>query len=215
VKLEAVRLILIRHGEVEANRSYQYLGRRDDPLNDTGVGQAQAIARTLRALPLSLVLTSPLDRTRSTARGLRRSGAPVRDEPRLLELDFGDWEGLSRSELTARSASDQERVLAWEADPNLSPPRGESLVELRERVVALADELARDAAGDTVALVSHMGPIKMLLCTALDLPLTRASRIFLDPATISVVDWGPRPVVRLVNSHSHLGFDHARWLHDS
>lgn len=63
-----------------------------------------------------------------------------------------------------------------------------------------------------MVLVSHMGPIKALLCAALDLPLTRSSRIFLDPATISVIDWGPQPVVRLVNSHAHLGFAQARWM---
>ncbi len=63
-----------------------------------------------------------------------------------------------------------------------------------------------------MVLVSHMGPIKVLLCAALQLPLESAGRIFLDPATISVVDWGPDAVVRLVNSHAHLGFAKARWL---
>jgi len=57
-----------------------------------------------------------------------------------------------------------------------------------------------------------MGPIKTLLCAALQVPLTSASRIFLDPATISVIDWSSAPLVRLVNSHGHLGFGNARWL---
>jgi hypothetical protein len=57
-----------------------------------------------------------------------------------------------------------------------------------------------------------MGAIKTLLLAALNLPLESASRIFLDPATISVIDWGDAPVVRLVNSHGHLGFGNARWL---
>jgi probable phosphoglycerate mutase len=212
VKPVTVRLILIRHGQVEANRSYRYLGRRDDPLDATGREQALAVAGAMRQLPVDLVLTSPSSRARATAEGLARPGVVVRNEARLRELDFGTWEGLSRAEVLARSADDAAFLQAWESDPSVAPPEGESLESLRERVVELADELARTAGGATVALVSHMGPIKVLLCAALDLPLRRTGRIFLDPATISVVDWGPRPVVRLVNSHAHLGFDRARWL---
>ncbi len=63
-----------------------------------------------------------------------------------------------------------------------------------------------------MAVVSHMGPIKALLCAALDVPLTVARRLFLDPGTVSVVDWSTPPVVRLVNSHAHLGWASARWL---
>ena len=61
-------------------------------------------------------------------------------------------------------------------------------------------------------LVSHVGPLKALLCAALDLPMSGMRRLFLDPATVSVVDWGARPVVRLFNSHCHLGWAGARWM---
>ena len=215
MKPDTVRLILIRHGQVEANRSYRYLGRRDDLLDATGRDQARAVARAVGQLPVDLVLRSPSSRARATAEGLARPGLTVRDDARLRELDFGSWEGLSRAEVLARSRDDAALLEAWESDPTIAPPGGESLQSLRERVVELADELARTTAPATVALVSHMGPIKVLLCAALDLPLRRTGRIFLDPATISVVDWGPRPVVRLVNSHAHMGFDRARWLEES
>jgi broad specificity phosphatase PhoE len=62
-----------------------------------------------------------------------------------------------------------------------------------------------------VILVSHVGPIKTLLCAALGLPLTSARRLFLDPATVSVIDWGEAPVVRVFNSQAHPGFADARW----
>jgi broad specificity phosphatase PhoE len=65
-----------------------------------------------------------------------------------------------------------------------------------------------------VALVSHVGPIKALLCAAMGLPLTATRRVFLDPATVSVVDWATTPIVRLVNSHCHLGWAEARWLRE-
>lgn len=208
-----VRLILVRHGEVEANRSYQYLGRRDDELNGNGLAQADALATALSELAFDAVVSSPLKRTRETARRLAAPSArTVLTDDRLIELDFGSWEGRTRSQLIATSPESASEIEAWEADPSRSTPGGESLLDLQRRVVDLVDELAREREGSTVVLVSHMGPIKVLLCAALQLPLESAGRIFLDPATISVVDWGPGAVVRLVNSHAHLGFAGARWL---
>ncbi|MEE4272223.1 MAG: histidine phosphatase family protein [Thermoanaerobaculales bacterium] len=207
------RLVLVRHGEVEANRSYRYLGRRDDVLTDAGRRQAEALAVALSELPVDAVISSPLKRALDTAQTIAGPGGlAVELEVRLLELDFGDWDGRSRAEVVATSEGDRRRVQAWEADPTLPVPGGESLAQLQERVVNLANDLTRARSGSTLVLVSHMGPIKTLLLAALGLPLTAAARIFLDPATVSVVDWSSRPVVRLVNSHAHLGFAGARWL---
>jgi broad specificity phosphatase PhoE len=74
------------------------------------------------------------------------------------------------------------------------------------------DDLARERSGEWIALVSHVGPIKALLCAALGAPLATARRMFLDPGTLSVVDWGERPVVRLFNARAHLGWGAARWM---
>ena len=64
-----------------------------------------------------------------------------------------------------------------------------------------------------IVLVSHVGPIKALLAASLDLPLDRGGRrIFLDPGTVSVVDWGDPPILRLCNSHAHAGWTSARWM---
>jgi len=85
---------------------------------------------------------------------------------------------------------------------------------MQRRVRTFVDELAQSHTGQTLALVSHVGPIKVLLAAALEAPLASSSRIFLDPATISVVDWqtGGTALVRLVNSHAHLGWTEARWM---
>jgi broad specificity phosphatase PhoE len=85
---------------------------------------------------------------------------------------------------------------------------------MQQRVHAFVEQLAEAHAGQGLALVSHVGPIKVLLATALGAPLSAAFRIFLDPATISVVDWLPdgRALVRMVNSHAHMGWTEARWM---
>ena len=198
---------------MDANRRFHYLGRRDDELNTTGLEQARALAVALGEVPFGAVISSPQLRALETARAIAApAGVDIGVDSRLVELDFGTWEGRSRAEVMS-SGEENRRVLAeWEGNPAMATPGGESLVDVQTRVVELADDLSRLWPAETVVLVSHMGPIKVLLCAALGLPLQSAGRIFLDPATVSVVEWGERPLIRLVNSHAHLGFAGARWL---
>lgn len=205
-----LRLLLIRHGEVLSNRELRYVGSRDEPLADSGIQQAERLAAALSALPVQAIYSSPLSRARETGRRIAEArDVPLRLEPRLREQSFGEWEGLSRAEVMA---SDAERLLRWEADLGTSPPGGDSLESVQTRMLEFVGDLARDHPGEWVALVSHVGPIKALLCAALGAPLATARRMFLDPGTLSVIDWGDRPVVRLFNAHGHLGWESARWM---
>ena len=209
----ALRLFLVRHGESPSNRDMRYLGGRDEPLTATGVRQAECLAAALSDLPLAAVYSSPLQRAEQT--GLRiaeRLRVPLLAEPRLLEQRFGEWEGLTRAEVLERGGADRDRLLRWEHDPDSAPPGGDSLAAVETRVRALLVELAATHPGAWVALVSHVGPIKALLCAALAVPLTAARRMFLDPGTLSVIDWGESPVIRLFNAHGHLGWREARWM---
>jgi broad specificity phosphatase PhoE len=206
----ALRLFLIRHGEVASNRELRYVGSRDEPLADSGIRQAESLAASLASLPVTAIYASPLRRAEQTGRRIAAArDVPLRLEPRLREQSFGTWEGLTRAEALER---DRDLLLRWEADVGSAPPGGESLASVRERVVSLAGDLARAHPREWVILVSHVGPIKALLCDALGASLSAARRMFLDPGTLSVVDWGERPVVRLFNAHSHLGWEAARWM---
>jgi broad specificity phosphatase PhoE len=79
-------------------------------------------------------------------------------------------------------------------------------------VIRLVEELKEEFAGSSVALVSHVGPIKALLAAALGVSPQASRRLFLDPGTISVIEWSPHPLLRLFNSHAHLGWPSARWM---
>lgn len=205
-----LRLLLIRHGEVLSNRELRYVGSRDEPLADSGVEQAERLAAALAPLPVQTVYSSPLSRARETGRRIAEArNVPLHLEPRLREQSFGEWEGLSRAEVLA---SDAERLHRWEADLGTSPPGGDSLESVQTRIIELVGDLAQEHPGEWIALVSHVGPIKALLCAALGAPLSTARRMFLDPGTLSVIDWGERPVVRLFNAHGHLGWESARWM---
>ncbi len=208
-----LRLFLVRHGEAVANVEMRYLGHRDDPLSAHGAIQAAHLSRALAALPISAIITSPLRRAANTAASIAQAHQiPVQTDERLREGGFGEWEGLSRADVVARSRQDQLLLANWERDPNAAPPGGESLQVVQERGIAAVHDLATRYAGKWIVLVSHVGPIKTLLCAAMQVPLGATRRLFLDPATISVVDWGEQPVVRLFNAHGHLGWEAARWM---
>jgi broad specificity phosphatase PhoE len=209
------RLILVRHGETLLNREFRYVGIGDYPLSEHGRLQADQLAEALSGLPIAAVYSSPLQRAYCTAQSIASKHAlPVQILSSLVEGSFGSWEGMSRAEVLARSPQDEQQLLAWEHDPNLAPPGGESIAMIYERAVTMVEQLSQVHVEQAIVLVSHVGVIKALLCAALAAPLTCCSHIFLDPATISVVDWHPLyPLLRLLNSHAHLGWEQARWMH--
>lgn len=150
-------LILLRHPSVAAPPGTCY-GRTDPPL---AASAAEEIAAALRALPPGrAVVASPAGRCRQLAEAIAASwDVPLQIDPRLRELDFGDWEGRPWAEID-RAESDP-----WAADPeHRAPPGGESFVRLRDRVEAALADLAPAA-----AVVTHAGPIraaKMILTGA-------------------------------------------------
>ena len=213
--MPTTRLILVRHGETIANREYRYIGARDDPLTEHGQTQALQLAEALAVLPVAAVYSSPLQRAYNTALPIAaRHELEVQTLDDLRESNFGTWEGLSHAEVVARSPEDAQQLHTWEQNASVAPPGGESFEAMQERVCAVVDRLAQAHPDQTIVLVSHVGPIKVLLCAALGAPFSSALRIFLDPATISVVDWRQAgyATVRLVNSHAHLGWRQARWM---
>ena len=213
--MPVTRLYLVRHGETVANREYRYIGTRDDPLSPLGETQALQLAEVLSGLPIAAVYSSPLQRTYYTAIQIAaRHSHEVQSVDALRECDFGTWEGMSRAEVLERSPEDSQRLREWEHNTSVAPPDGESFEALQQRVIAAIERLAHAHPDQAIALVSHVGPIKVLLSAALGAPLSSAFRIFLDPATISVVDWrnAAYATVRLVNSHAHLGWQEARWM---
>lgn len=214
VPVTAVRLILVRHGEAGGNREMRYLGSSDVRLTERGRAQAEQLARTLVAFRLDAIYTSPLLRAAETAHIVsREAGHAPRVEPDLRESAYGAWEGLTRAEALA---SAPELLRRWETDPDVAPPDGgESLRATQRRVVSCVEAFAARHPGATLALVSHVGPIKSLVCQALGLGPEGARRMWLDPATITVLDWPVTPgqpaALRLYNAFAHLA-EGVRWL---
>ncbi len=211
---DGTRLILVRHAETAPNREMRYIGNQDDPLTPHGQQQAHQVAAALAVLPVVAVFASPRIRTQKTAQPLADTlGLPVSVADALRETAFGAWEGMTRAEVLGHSTSYAEQLRAWEVDATIAPPGGESVAAMAERVTAFATELCHVYSEQSLVLVSHVGPIKALITATLGTAPGVAQHLFLDPATISIVDWTRTGrILRLFNSHAHLGWTAARWM---
>jgi broad specificity phosphatase PhoE len=208
-----LRLFLVRHGETADNIQMRYLGISAAPLTANGKRQARRAAAALSKLPICAIISSPMRRAADTAAAIHTAcGAEVRLDARLAEGSFGNWEGRTRAEVLALGQRDAELLARWESDPACAPPGGESILNIQKRVISLAEELTGEFPESSVVIVSHVGPIKALLAAVLEVPLQSTRRLFLDPGTISAAEWGAQPLLRLFNSHAHLGWSSARWM---
>jgi ribonuclease H / adenosylcobalamin/alpha-ribazole phosphatase len=195
---------LLRHGQTPMSVQKRYAGRTDAPLTEVGVQQAAAAAKRLASAGLGVIVTSPLLRTVQTAQAVAAvTGAAVVTDDGFRETDFGAWEGLTFAEVRERWPAE---ISAWLADPEVAPPGGESFTDVSARVTAALDRVLAARAGQTVLIVSHVTPIKMLVAAALLAPPAALYRMHLDVAALSEIDWyadGPA-VLRSFNDTSHL-----------
>jgi broad specificity phosphatase PhoE/ribonuclease HI len=201
----ATTTLLLRHGQTPLSAERRFAGSGDVPLTDAGRRQAAAAAAALGARGgIDVIVSSPLRRALWTAQAVAAAtGAPVIVDDDLVEADFGKWEGLSFAEASAQAP---DEVTAWLASADVAPPGGESFAAAGRRVLGALDRLLAAYPDRTIVLVSHVTPIKTLLCRALLAPPAALFRIHLDVASLSEVDWfadGPA-LVRSVNDTAHL-----------
>jgi broad specificity phosphatase PhoE len=161
-------LILVRHGQTAENARGLLLGRQDPPLSDVGQRQAAALAGIVP--PAAHVVTSPLRRARQTAEAF---GQPAVEDERWIELDYGALDGSRPDALS------EDMWQRWRADPGVVPPGGrESLRSLGTRVRAACEELAGEASGHDVVVVSHVSPIKAAIAWTLGVGVEIAWRMY-------------------------------------
>ncbi|WP_114854601.1 histidine phosphatase family protein [Brachybacterium sp. YJGR34] len=195
----ATLVLLVRHGRTPTT-GRDLPGRAPGlSLDGSGRDQAQRLAARLAGLRIDALYSSPLERAQETAAPTaRRTGLAVREEPGLLEGEFGDWTGRPLAELTA--------LPAWQ-DVQRHPagfrfPGGESFAEMQARMVGTIERLRREHEGGTVVCFSHADPIRLLLAHALGTPLDAFQRISVGTASVSAISYATDrdPVVLTVSS---------------
>jgi len=205
---------LLRHGATELSAERRFSGRGDIALTKEGVRQAELAARKLAAAPgIDIIVASPLQRTRRTAEAVAEAtGAPLIVDDDLIEADFGSWQGLTFAEARERWP---DELTAWLASPDAAPPGGESFAMVALRVLAALDRLVESHKHARAVLVSHVTPIKTLVCRALLAPPEAMFRMNLDVASLTRIDSfdNGSALLRSLNDTSHLEVRRKRrWL---
>ncbi|MFH1650759.1 MAG: histidine phosphatase family protein [Chloroflexota bacterium] len=195
-------LILVRHAETTWNVGEVFRGRLDVALNDTGHRQADRLADYLAGEDISAIFASPLSRALETARPLaERCGLAVKIEPRLIDLDFGEWQGLDREEVMARFP---EMYRLWQEHPESAvPPGGESLAAVRERSRALVTEVLAGPV-KKVVFTTHRVVSKVLICALLGLENDHFWNIHQDTCGVTTFLYDRSFVLLRHNDTAHL-----------
>ena len=174
----SLALDLLRHGDTAA---VGFRGRSDDALSELGWQQMRAA--TAHFGPWGYVLSSPLRRCAEFAREIARErGIPCTTDARLVELDFGAWEGKTNDQLMS---SDDAALQAFWRDPwAYAPTGGEPLPQMAARVFEALAELAQGSAQGRGLVVTHGGVIRLFLARARGLPFARLAEISVGHAQV-------------------------------
>jgi len=186
-------LLLVRHGVTAHTLEKRFSGglaSSNPALSEEGRAQVRATGEWLRpvAEEVTTVVASPVRRALESAEILAAQlGRGVAVDPGFAEMEFGAWDGLTFAEVAERHPAELD---AWLGSLDTPPGvHGESFRTVEQRVLAALQRVIDSHAGETVAVVSHVTPIKTLVARALQAPLDAVYRMELAPASVSVVSW--------------------------
>jgi len=204
------QILLVRHGQTEWNRVERFRGHFDVPLNETGLAQAAATGRRIAAEwhPIA-VYASPLSRAVKTAEAIAQHFAlPVQAEPGLIDIDYGDWQGLTPDEARERWP---EIVEAWYHAPQRADiPSGETLKQVCTRGLATVRALAARHPDQTIVLVGHTVINRAILLGIMGLGVDRFWHIRQDTCAINDFETdGDDFVLVSLNDTCHLRVPHG------
>ncbi len=196
-------LYIVRHGETDYNLSGRYQGQSDLPMNETGLLQTEALARRFAKIKLDVIYTSDVARAQTCARRIAGARTTVVLEPRLREIDVGRVQGLTDEEIARREPT---FWAAYQQDRDRTPfPGGESSADVQRRVLEAFRTIHERYPDGHVGVVTHGGPINMVVADVLGLPLPERRRLVPDNCGLTVVEWsGEDRRVRSFNDVGHL-----------
>ncbi len=185
------RIYLIRHGRTALNAQGRFRGLEDPPLDEMGLAEARWASARLAGAGLAIVYASPLQRALGTARivaGL--AGTPVEIARDLVDLDYGRWTGLTLEEA---ERVDPEGFALFRNDPErATPPGGEPVRRMADRVVRAIQRIAAQHAGAAAAAVSHELPIRFLIGRSRRSDGRSTWRVQVPTGSVTVIDVFPQ-----------------------
>jgi broad specificity phosphatase PhoE len=199
-------IVLVRHGQTAWNREVRFRGRADLPLDAFGLEQAEATARYLvERWPVDAIYASPMRRAMQTAEAIAEAHRLiVQPFDGLLDIDFGEWQGHSPEKVEERYP---KLLRAWfQAPHTVQIPSGESLDDVRDRVVSGLDQVIERHPGQTVAMIGHTVVNRVLLCAVLGLGNDHFWRLRQETCAVNVfeVERDGTFTIVLLNDTCHL-----------
>lgn len=183
-----MQIYLVRHARSTANAEGVLAGRSPGVLlHEDSKVQGEFLSSYFSNIDLARIVSSPLERARATAKFLKE--VEIEIDERINECDYGSWTGLHLKEL----AKDPLWESVLNRPSHVRFPTGESFVEIQQRIVDVVEEL-RSCDSQSIALVSHGDPIRLLLAHYLSISLDDFQRISIAPASISVLDFSGNKV---------------------
>jgi len=201
---ESTRIFLIRHGQTAWNRDVRFRGRTDLPLDETGLAQAEALARRLLNHPIAAVYSSPLRRAVQTALPIARShGLEVQPLDGFLDINYGKWQGLTPAQVAELYPDLYKKWL--EAPHLVDIPGGENLKTVRERALNALYQVIEKHPGQAVVVVAHQVVNKVLLCAVLNISNAFFWHIEQDNGCLNIIEYDERGFnLVLLNDTCHL-----------
>lgn len=194
------RVYLIRHGQINGYENLPVYGHTDVDLTETGVVQMKQMADRLRLVELKAIYSSDLKRSTTSARLIAQyHDVPSFFLPELREMYFGDWEGMTLSEIRSRFPNELQKRQTDLLNYKISGG-GESVGHFSERITSFFESILVKQKGNNIAMVVHGGVNRIILCKALGLDLSRMFNIHQDYGCLNIIDYFPdSALVRLVN----------------
>ena len=198
------RVFFVRHGQTRWNMEMKYQGHTDIALSDEGIRQAECVAGRLAREPFTAVYASDLSRAFATAETIAvRHSLTVTAIPALREICFGDWEGLTYNGISEKWPDLMHNL--YVNPDEVIIPGGESFRVVKERASAAVTELISKHPDQTIAIVSHGGTIRTIICAALNIHLNHVWNIRQDNTALTIIDYyDERTMVSLMNDTCHL-----------
>jgi broad specificity phosphatase PhoE len=197
------RLLLIRHGTTKLHANDRFWGKTDLPLSDVGIKEAKQLQSRLAKEKINACFSSTLSRALATAKIIANEHkVKIITCDELNECDFGDIEGLVFKEIEIRYPILAKKLVNGTA---VNFPGGESLNQLNARVKTFFRRLKNIKANDTAAIVSHGGPLRLIVCNLLGIDIKHWQQIRIDRASLSIIEtYSQTAILSLLNDTSHL-----------
>jgi len=199
-----ITLYIVRHGQTVDNLENRIQGHTDSPLTELGVRQAQAAADRLASEHFAAIYSSDLGRAVRTAEMIAsRHGLPIQTTPLLRELNLGVAQGLTREEFEGRYPEEHR---LWRSDPAVHrPPGGETIESIIERCRTFVEQVVPQYDdGGKLAVIGHSGTQRGLVCAVFGLPATFCVSMSVSNGSLSIIQVGDRPYLRVHNDTCHL-----------